>query len=67
VKVSVPMYATGPLAHALADHGVTAVLMERTGPGWMLEFLTPLANREALAAAIEKIGGTILGGDDAKR
>jgi hypothetical protein len=60
LKVSAPLYATGALAHALADAGVTAVLMERTGPGWVLEFLTPPARRNKLIAAIEKMGGKLL-------
>jgi hypothetical protein len=60
LKIAAPLYATGALAHALADAGVTAVLMERTGTGWMLEFLTPPASRERLIAAIEKLGGKIL-------
>jgi hypothetical protein len=60
LRVSAPLYATGPLAHALADAGVTAVLMERTGPGWVLEFLSPPARRDKLIAAIEKMGGEIL-------
>jgi hypothetical protein len=40
MKITAPHYAIGPLMHVLHDSEVGAVLMERTGPGWMVEFMT---------------------------
>lgn len=40
MKLSAPNYAIGALMHALHDAEVDSVLALRTGPGWMVEFMT---------------------------
>jgi hypothetical protein len=59
MKILVPLYAFGPMGHALHDANVYAAVIERTGPGWLLEFIAP-ADRVAFLAAIGKIGVRVL-------
>lgn len=58
MKLTAPHYAIGPLMHALHDASVGAVLMERTGPGWIIEFMTRLD--ADTVTTITRLGGVIL-------
>lgn len=58
MKLSVPHYAVGPVMHALHDSSVGAVLMERTGPGWIVELATELD--DATVTRIVRLGAEIL-------
>ena len=40
MKMSLPSYAVGPVVHELHNAGVDSLLLIRTGPGWMVEFMT---------------------------
>lgn len=55
MKVLAPLYAFGPMGHALHDADVHAAVIERTGTGWLLEFIAP-ADKAAFLAALHKIG-----------
>ena len=59
MKISAPHSIIGPLMHELHDSSVGAVLMERTGPGWMIEFMTRI-DQEA-AGRIVRMGAQIIG------
>jgi hypothetical protein len=59
MKLTAPHYAIGPLMHTLHDSEVGAVLMERTGPGWVIEFMTPL--QPETVTAITRLGAVIVG------
>lgn len=58
MKITAPHYAIGPLMSLLHDSEVGAVLMERTGPGWMIEFMTRLDGDTV--TAIAQLGGVVL-------
>lgn len=60
MKLTAPHYAIGPIMHALHDSEVGAVLMERTGPGWAIEFMTRLD--DATMTTIAQLGGVVLDG-----
>ena len=55
MRVLVPLYAFGPMGHALYDADVHAAVIERTGPGWLIEFIAPL-EKAAFLSALHKIG-----------
>ena len=59
MKISAPHYIIGPLMHELHDSSVGAVLMGRTGPGWMIEFMTRIDKETA--ARIVRMGAQIIG------
>ena len=59
MKLTAPHEAIGPLMRALHASSVGAVLMERTGPGWMIEFMTRI-DQEA-AGRIVRMGAQIIG------
>lgn len=59
MKISAPHYIIGPLMHELHDSSVGAVLMERTGPGWMIEFMTKIDNETS--GRIVRMGAQIIG------
>ena len=48
------------MMHALHDSEVGAVLMERTGPGWMLEFMTPI--EPETVAKLVRLGASLVNG-----
>lgn len=56
MKVSAPIYACGSVAHVLHDAGVLGVLMMRTGPGWMFEFMAPAEAANQITSALAKLG-----------
>ena len=58
MKITAPHYAIGPLMHVLHDSEVGAVLMERTGPGWMIEFMTPI--EPDTVAKMVRLGGVLI-------
>ena len=58
VKLTAPHYAIGPLMHALHDAEVDSVLALRTGPGWVVEFMTPISSDTL--TTITRLGATII-------
>jgi hypothetical protein len=55
MKLIVPIYAAGPVAHALFDANVGAALIERYAQGFVFEFMAP-ADREAFERVARKLG-----------
>lgn len=60
MKLTAPHYAIGTLMKLLHEAEVGAVLMERTGPGWAIEFMTRLD--DATMTTIAQLGGVVLDG-----
>ncbi len=61
MKLSVPHHAAGAVLLALHQASVDMYVGQRSGPGWVLEFMRPLsAELEAVATAL---GATVLKGE----
>jgi hypothetical protein len=59
MMVAVPLYAFGPMGHALHDADVGAALIEMIGEGYRFEFTAP-KDGEKFRAALAKLGVRVL-------
>lgn len=58
MKLTAPHYAIGPLMHALHSAEVDSVLALRTGPGWVIEFMSVI-DADTLTT-ITRMGAVVL-------
>lgn len=58
MKLSVPGYALGAVLHELHAAEVDSALLLRTGPGWMIEFMTPI--EPGTVAKTVRLGGVVM-------
>lgn len=59
MKIAATLEQVGPVLRALHDAGVAAAIVERTGPGWIVELMRPPTAGD-LVSAVKATGAQVL-------